>query len=55
MQLKAFDTEGDPQKAIAVAPQIVDDPSIIGLVGPTWSGETKATGSAFNARRVWSR
>ncbi len=48
VQLKAFDTEGDPQKAIAVAPQIVDDPSIIGLVGPTWSGETKATGSAFN-------
>jgi len=48
VQLKAFDTEGDPQKAIAVAPQIVDDPAIIGLVGPTWSGETKATGSAFN-------
>lgn len=48
VQLKAFDTEGDPQKAIAVAPQIVDDPSIVGLVGPTWSGETKATGGAFN-------
>lgn len=48
VQLKAFDTEGDPQKAIAVAPQIVDDPAIIGIVGPTWSGETKATGSAFN-------
>lgn len=45
---KPFDTEGDPQKATAIAPQIVDDPSIIGLVGPTWSGETKATGSIFN-------
>ena len=48
VQLKTFDTEGDPQKATAVAPQIVDDPAIIGLVGPTWSGETKATGSVFN-------
>lgn len=48
VSLKVFDTEGDPQKATQVAPQIVDDPAIIGLVGPTWSGETKATGSAFD-------
>jgi branched-chain amino acid transport system substrate-binding protein len=46
--LKTFDTEGDPQKATAVAPQIVDDASIIGLVGPAWSGETKATGGVFD-------
>ncbi len=48
VELKPFDTEGDPQKATAVAPQIVNDESIIGLVGPTWSGETKATGSVFD-------
>ncbi len=48
IELKPFDTEGDPQKATSVAPQIIDDPSIVGLVGPTWSGETKATGSAFD-------
>ena len=48
VDLKTFDTEGDPQKATAVAPQIVDDASIIGLVGPTWSGETKATGGVFD-------
>ena len=48
VQLRTFDTEGDPQKATSVAPQIVDDPSIVGLVGPTWSGETKATGSVFD-------
>lgn len=48
VELKAFDTEGDPQKASGVAPRIVDDPSIIGLVGPTWSGETKATGGVFD-------
>ena len=48
IQLKAFDTEGDPQKATAIAPQIVDDAAIVGLVGPTWSGVTKATGSVFD-------
>jgi branched-chain amino acid transport system substrate-binding protein len=48
IELKPFDTEGDPQKATSVAPQIINDPSIVGLVGPTWSGETKATGSAFD-------
>ena len=48
VQLKEFDTEGDPQKATAVAPQIVDDPFTIGLVGPAFSGETKATGTVFD-------
>jgi branched-chain amino acid transport system substrate-binding protein len=46
--LKTFDTEGDPQKATQIAPQIVDDPSIVALVGPAFSGETDATGNTFN-------
>lgn len=46
--LKRFDTEGDPQKATQVAPQITNDSSIIGLIGPAFSGETKATGGIFN-------
>jgi branched-chain amino acid transport system substrate-binding protein len=48
VQLKPFDTEGDPQKATAIAPQIVDDAFTIGLVGPGFSGETKATGGVFD-------
>lgn len=48
VQLKTFDTEGDPQKATGIAPQIVDDPYTIGLVGPAFSGETKATGTVFD-------
>jgi branched-chain amino acid transport system substrate-binding protein len=48
IELKTFDTEGDPQKATQIAPQIVDDTSIIGLVGPGFSGETDATGNTFN-------
>ena len=48
VQLKTFDTEGDPQKATAVAPQIVDDAFTVGLIGPAFSGETKATGGVFD-------
>ena len=48
VQLKTFDTEGDPQKATGIAPQIVDDPFTIGLIGPAFSGETKATGTVFD-------
>src|SRR6476620_5279624 len=48
VQLKPFDTEGDPQKATAIAPQIVDDQYTLGLVGPAFSGETKATGTVFD-------
>ncbi|KUH88370.1 MULTISPECIES: branched-chain amino acid ABC transporter substrate-binding protein [unclassified Mycobacterium] len=48
VQLKAFDTEGDPQKASQTAPQIINDASIIGLIGPAFSGETMATGDVYN-------
>lgn len=48
VQLKTFDTEGDPGKASAIAPQIVDDQYTIGLIGPAFSGETMATGNVFD-------
>ena len=48
VQLKPFDTEGDPQKASNIAPRIVEDQYTIGLVGPAFSGETKATGGVFD-------
>ncbi|MGL4306130.1 MAG: branched-chain amino acid ABC transporter substrate-binding protein [Mycobacteriaceae bacterium] len=48
VSLKRFDTEGDAQKASQVAPQIVSDSSVIGLLGPAFSGENKATGQIFN-------
>ena len=47
VKIKQFDTEGDPQKATQVAPQIVGDASVIGLLGPAFSGETEATGPIF--------
>jgi branched-chain amino acid transport system substrate-binding protein len=48
VQLKTFDTEGDPQKATQVAPQIINDAFTIGLIGPAFSGETNATGDVYN-------
>lgn len=46
--IRQFDTAGDPNQAAAVAPQIVADTGVIGLVGPAFSGETKAAGPFFN-------
>ena len=60
--LKTFDTQGDPAKAPAVAQAVIGDATILGLVGPGFSGESLAalplydeaglatiTGSATNA------
>jgi len=46
--LKDFDSQGDPSKAPALASQIVSDSSIVGLVGPGFSGESLATGDTFS-------
>jgi branched-chain amino acid transport system substrate-binding protein len=47
VELKEFDSQGDPEKATPLADQITGDDSIIGVVGPTFSGETDATGQTF--------
>ncbi|WP_029288509.1 branched-chain amino acid ABC transporter substrate-binding protein [Cellulomonas sp. HZM] len=52
--VKDFDTEGDPQKATQVAPTIVGDASVIGLLGPAFSGETKAVGTVFHQANLLS-
>ena len=45
--LKKFDSQGNPEKAPALATQIVNDDTIIGLIGPGFSGESLATGKTF--------
>ena len=47
--VKVFDSQGDPDKATPLATQIVGDNSIVGLVGPGFSGESLATGKTFAA------
>jgi len=48
VSMQAYDSQGDPEKATPLAQQIINDDAIIGVVGPTFSGETDATGPAFN-------
>ena len=48
VDLKTFDTQGDPAKAPAVAQAIIGDATILGLVGPGFSGESKAALPLFN-------
>ena len=45
--LEEFDSQGDPEKATPLAVQIAGDESILGVIGPTFSGESEATGPAF--------
>jgi branched-chain amino acid transport system substrate-binding protein len=45
--VKDFDSQGSPDKAPALATQIVNDDTIFGLVGPGFSGESLATGKTF--------
>lgn len=48
VQLVKFDTQGDPAQAPALAQKIIKDACIVGLVGPSFSGETLATGALYN-------
>ncbi len=54
VKLTPFDTQGDTQKATQVAPQIINDKTVIGLLGPAFSGETKATGATFHQANLLS-
>lgn len=49
VQLKPFDTEGDPDRIRELATQIVDDAYTVGVVGPVSSAETQAAGEVFDA------
>ena len=47
VEIKEFDSQGNPEKATPLATEIINDDSIVGVIGPTFSGETDATGAAF--------
>ncbi|MFL6023967.1 MAG: branched-chain amino acid ABC transporter substrate-binding protein [Marmoricola sp.] len=47
IDVKTFDSQGSPDKAPALATQIINDSSIFGLIGPGFSGESLATGKTF--------
>ena len=43
----AYDSQGDPAQATPLATTIANDTAIVGLIGPGFSGETKATMPTF--------
>jgi branched-chain amino acid transport system substrate-binding protein len=47
IQLDAQDSEGDPAKAPAAATTLIEDPEVIAVVGPAFSGESKAVNPSF--------
>ncbi|MBV9513022.1 MAG: branched-chain amino acid ABC transporter substrate-binding protein [Mycobacteriaceae bacterium] len=49
VQLKEFDTGGDPQRVTDFAPQIVADAYTVGVIGPSFSGAADAAGAMFEA------
>ncbi len=44
-----FDSQGDPAQAPALAQKAIADKSILGIVGPAFSGESKAADPLFDA------
>lgn len=41
-ELEEFDTQGDPAQASTLRDRFINDPAVLGVVGPTFSGETGA-------------
>lgn len=48
IKFQAEDSQGDPAQAPALAKKLVDQKDVIGVVGPSFSGESKNAGPAFN-------
>jgi branched-chain amino acid transport system substrate-binding protein len=49
VQLVKSDDEGDPAKSPAAADQLIQDPTILGVIGPSFSGSTLAVGKKYSA------
>ncbi|HTH04744.1 MAG TPA: ABC transporter substrate-binding protein, partial [Ilumatobacteraceae bacterium] len=48
VEVKKFDSQGSPDQAPALAKQAIDDASVIGIVGPAFSGESKVADPLFD-------
>lgn len=49
LKLLKADDQGDPSKAPAAAAQVLQDNSVVGVIGPSFSGATKAVGKTYGA------
>ncbi|HEY7222756.1 MAG TPA: branched-chain amino acid ABC transporter substrate-binding protein [Micromonosporaceae bacterium] len=50
--IKKFDSQGDPAVAPGVANQLVQDPKILAIIGPAFSGESEAADPIFNEAKI---
>ncbi len=48
-ELEPFDTQGDPAQATTAKDRFINDSSIVAVVGPTFSGETRAVMESLQA------
>jgi branched-chain amino acid transport system substrate-binding protein len=48
LELRAEDSQGDPEQAPQLATSLVEDEELVAVVGPYFSGETLASGDIFN-------
>ena len=46
--LENYDSQGDPTQAPALAKKAIDDKKVVGIVGPAFSGESKAADPLFD-------
>jgi branched-chain amino acid transport system substrate-binding protein len=47
VSMASFDSQGDPAQAPGLAQKAVSDKKLVGIVGPAFSGESKAAGPIF--------
>ena len=48
IELKEYDSQGSPDQAPALAQQAIDDASVVGIVGPAFSGESRVANPLFD-------
>jgi branched-chain amino acid transport system substrate-binding protein len=48
VRVAEYDSQGDPKQAPALAQRLVDNPDVIGVVGPAFSGESESADPLLN-------
>jgi branched-chain amino acid transport system substrate-binding protein len=52
VELVKSDDEGDPAKSPSAATKLIQDPGVLGVVGPSFSGSTLAVGKIYSAAGI---
>lgn len=50
--MKEYDSQGKPEQATALVPQAIGQDKITGLIGPAFSGESKAVGAQLDQGKI---